>query len=149
LDKNAVTTPATVHERVARSLARQGMMQHLGVRLLSVSEGQVQVAMSYSDKTTQQQGGFHGGAIGALADIAGGYAALTVVPEGMEVVTVEYKINFLSSHQGGEIRATGKVLKAGRRVVVTTAEVVHIDADGKSSPCAVMQQTLAPVPQTY
>ena len=144
-----MTTPATVHERVARSLARQGMMQHLGVRLLSVSEGQVQVAMSYSDKTTQQQGGFHGGAIGALADIAGGYAALTVVPEGMEVVTVEYKINFLSSHQGGEIRATGKVLKAGRRVVVTTAEVVHIDADGKSSPCAVMQQTLAPVPQTY
>jgi uncharacterized protein (TIGR00369 family) len=125
------------------------MMQHLGVRLLSVSEGQVELALPYGDKTTQQQGGFHGGAIGALADIAGGYAALTVVPEGMEVVTVEYKINFLSSHQGGEIRATGKVVKAGRRVVVTTAEVVHIDADGKSSPCAVMQQTLAPVPQTY
>ena len=85
-------------------------MQHLGVRLLSVSEGQVELALPYGDKTTQQQGGFHGGAIGALADIAGGYAALTVVPEGMEVVTVEYKINFLSSYQGGEIRATGDVL---------------------------------------
>jgi uncharacterized protein (TIGR00369 family) len=149
LPKHAVTTPASAYERVARSLARQGMMQHLGVRLLSVSEGTVELALPYGDKTTQQQGGFHGGAIGALADIAGGYAALTVVPEGMEVVTVEYKINFLNSHQGGEIRATGKVVKAGRRVVVTTAEVVHIDADGKSSPCAVMQQTLAPVPQTY
>ncbi|MDI9235039.1 PaaI family thioesterase [Limnohabitans sp. HM2-2] len=124
-------------------------MQHLGVRLLSASEGHVELAIPYSDKTTQQQGGFHGGAIGALADIAGGYAALTVMPEGMEVVTVEYKINFLASHQGGEIRAIGKVIKAGRRVVVTSAEVVHIDADGKSSPCAVMQQTLAPVPQTY
>ncbi|MGV0960360.1 MAG: PaaI family thioesterase [Limnohabitans sp.] len=124
-------------------------MQHLGVRLLSVSEGRVTLALPYGDKTTQQQGGFHGGAIGALADIAGGYAALTVVPEGMEVVTVEYKINFLSSYQGGEIHATGQVVKAGRRVVVTTAEVVHIDANGKSSPCAVMQQTLAPVPQTY
>ena len=149
LQTSAVTTPTPAHERVARSLARQGMMQHLGVRLLSVSEGQVELALPYGEKTTQQQGGFHGGAIGALADIAGGYAGLTVVPEGMEVVTVEYKINFLSSHQGGEIRATGKVVKAGRRVVVTTAEVVHIDADGKSSPCAVMQQTLAPVPQTY
>ena len=144
-----MTPPTSAHERVAYSLARQGMMQHLGVRLLSVSEGTVELALPYGDKTTQQQGGFHGGAIGALADIAGGYAALTVVPEGMEVVTVEYKINFLDSHQGGEIRATGKVVKAGRRVVVTTAEVVHIDADGKSSPCAVMQQTLAPVPQTY
>jgi uncharacterized protein (TIGR00369 family) len=125
------------------------MMTHLGVRLLAVSQGQVELALTYSDKLTQQQGGFHGGAIGALADIAGGYAALTVAPEGMEVVTIEYKINFLNSLQGGEIRAIGKVIKAGRRVIVTSAEVVHLDANGKSTPCAVMQQTIAPVPQTY
>ena len=142
-------THPELHARIEASFVRQGMMQHLGVRLLSVSAGLVELALPYGDKTTQQQGGFHGGAIGALADIAGGYAALTVLPEDMEVVTVEYKINFLSSYQGGEIRATGKVVKAGRRVVVTTAEVVHIDANGKSSPCAVMQQTLAPVPRTY
>lgn len=144
-----MTTPPSAHERVALSLARQGMMTHLGVRLLSVTLGQVELALTYSDKLTQQQGGFHGGAIGALADIAGGYAALTVAPEGMEVVTIEYKINFLNSLQGGEIRAIGKVIKAGRRVIVTSAEVVHLDAHGKSTPCAVMQQTIAPVPQTY
>ena len=144
-----MSTVQTPFERVAMSLARQGMMTHLGVRLLSASEGQVALALTYSDKLTQQQGGFHGGAIGALADIAGGYAALTVAPEGMEVVTIEYKINFLNSLQGGEIRAIGKVIKAGRRVIVTSAEVVHLDANGKSTPCAVMQQTIAPVPQTY
>jgi uncharacterized protein (TIGR00369 family) len=144
-----VTTVQTPYERVALSLARQGMMTHLGVRLLSASEGQVALALTYSDKLTQQQGGFHGGAIGALADIAGGYAALTVAPEGMEVVTVEYKINFLNSLQGGEIRAMGKVLKTGRRVIVSSAEVVHIDENGKTTACAVMQQTLAPVPKTY
>jgi uncharacterized protein (TIGR00369 family) len=144
-----VTTVQTPFERVALSLARQGMMTHLGVRLLSASEGQVALALTYSDKLTQQQGGFHGGAIGALADIAGGYAALTVAPEGMEVVTVEYKINFLNSLQGGEIRAMGKVLKVGRRVIVSSAEVVHIDENGKTTACAVMQQTLAPVPKTY
>ena len=144
-----MTTAPSPHERVALSLSRQGMMTHLGVRLVSAMPGQVELALSYSDKLTQQQGGFHGGAIGALADIAGGYAALTMAPEGMEVVTVEYKINFLNSWQGGEIRARGKVVKAGRRVIVTSAEVLHIDADGKTSPCAVMQQTVAPVPQTY
>lgn len=139
----------SAHERVALSLARQGMMRHLGVRLLSASAGQVELAMPYGDKVTQQQGGFHGGAMGALADIAGGYAALTVAPEGMEVVTIEYKINFLNSRQGGELRATGRVVKAGKRVIVTSAEVLHIDADGQTSPCAVMQQTLTTVPQTY
>ena len=144
-----MSTVQTPFERVAMSLARQGMMTHLGVRLLSASEGQVALALTYSDKLTQQQGGFHGGAIGALADIAGGYAALTVAPEGMEVVTVEYKINFLNSLQGGEIRAMGKVLKVGRRVIVSSAEVVHIDENGKTTACAVLQQTLAPVPKTY
>ena len=124
-------------------------MQPLGVRLLRAERGLVELAMPYSPAVTQQQGGFHGGAMGALADIAGGYAALTVAPEGMEVVTVEYKINFLASFQGGEIHATGRVTKAGKRIIVTTAEVVHVDEQGKRSDCAVMQQTLVPVPKTY
>ena len=136
-------------ERVAASLARQGMMQPLGVRLLRAERGLVELAMPYSEQVTQQQGGFHGGAMGALADIAGGYAGLTVLPEDSEVVTVEYKINFLASFQGGELRATGRVLKGGKRIIVTTAEVVHIDDQGKQSACAVMQQTLVPVPKTY
>jgi uncharacterized protein (TIGR00369 family) len=140
---------ADMHARVLASLERQGMMGHMGVRLLRVEPGQCELALPYSDKVTQQQDGFHGGAMGALADIAGGYAGLTLAPEGMEVTTVEYKINFLAAFQGGELRATGRVVKAGRRVIVTTAEVVHVDASGKQSPCAVMQQTLVPVPKTY
>lgn len=138
-----------LHARVLASLERQGLMRHLGVRLLRVEPGLCELALSYSERVTQQQDGFHGGAMGALADIAGGYAGLTLAPEGMEVTTVEYKINFLAAFQGGELRATGRVVKAGRRIIVTTAEVVHVDANGKQSACAVMQQTLAPVPQTY
>ncbi|GAB3184960.1 PaaI family thioesterase [Hydrogenophaga aquatica] len=140
---------AALRERVQASLARQGMMQHLGVRLLSVAPGEVTLAVPYSDRVTQQQGGFHGGAMGALADIAGGYAALTVAPPKMEVTTVEYKINFLAAFQSGELQATGRVVRAGKRLIVTTAEVTHVAADGKRSDCAVMQQTLVPVPKTY
>jgi uncharacterized protein (TIGR00369 family) len=142
-----LSTP--VAQRVAASFARQGMMNHLDAKLLRVVSGEVEIALPYGDKVTQQQGGFHGGAMGALADIAGGYAALTVAPEGMEVTTVEYKINFLSSKQQGELRAVGKVVKGGKRIIVTTAEVFHIDAQGQQSLCAVMQQTLVPVAQTY
>ena len=124
-------------------------MRHLGARLLQAEPGLCVVALPYSDRVTQQQGGFHGGAMGALADIAGGYAALTVVPDGMEVSTVEYKVNFLAAFQGGELRATGRVLKAGRRIIVTSAEVTHLAEDGRETACAVMQQTLVPVPKTY
>ena len=135
--------------RVQDSLNRQGMMRHLDARLLRVEPGLVEIALPYSDKVSQQQDGFHGGAMGALADIAGGYAGLTVAPEGMEVTTAEYKINFLAGFRGGELRAVGRVIKGGKRLIVTSAEVVHVDADGTRSPVAVMQQTLVPVPKTY
>ena len=136
-------------DRVQNSFDRQGLMQHLGARVVRVEPGLCVIALPYSDKVTQQQAGFHGGAIGAIADIAGGYAGLTMAPPGMEVASVEYKINFLAAFQGGELRATGHVARAGRRLIVTTAEIIHVDANGKESACAVMQQTLMVVPKSY
>ncbi|WP_019576397.1 hotdog fold thioesterase [Curvibacter lanceolatus] len=138
-----------LHARIEASLARQGLMQHLGARLLRVEPGLCEIALPYSERVTQQQGGFHGGAMGALADIAGGYAGLSVLDEGLEVVTVEYKINFLASFHGGELHALGRVVRPGKRVIVTTAELFHVAPDGRRQSCAVMQQTLAPVPQKY
>lgn len=143
------TPDSALFQRVQNSLERQGMMRHLGARLLRVEPGVCEIALPYSDRVTQQQGTFHGGALGTLADIAGGYAGLTMAPEGMEVVTVEYKINFLAARQGGELRAVGRVVRAGQRVIVVTAEVVHRAEDGRETVCALMQQTLAPVPMQY
>ena len=140
---------SALHARIAASFARQGMMRHLQARLVRVAPGEVELWLPYSDKVTQQQDGFHGGAMGAVADIAGGYAGLTVAAEGMEVVTAEYKINYLGSYRGGALRAVGRLVKPGRRLIVTTAEVVHVDEAGQEGPCALMQQTLVPVPQTY
>lgn len=138
-----------LHQRIADSFARQGMMQHLGARVVRVAPGEVELWLPYSDKATQQQGGFHGGAIGAIADIAGGYAAMTTVSDELEMATVEYKINFLAMHRGGGLRAIGQVLKPGKRVIVTRAEVIHRADDGKESPCAVIQQTMTTVPKVY
>lgn len=141
--------PESPFERVQRSFERQGLMRHWGASVQHVAPGQCVILLPYSDKVTQQQGGFHGGAIGALADIAAGYAALTQAPAESEVVTVEYKINFLASCQGGTLRATGRVVKAGKRIVITSAEVTHIAEDGQETPCAVLQQTIMPVHKTY
>lgn len=146
---DAPATPSALFRRIEASFLRQGMMQHLGARLLRVEPGLCEVALPYSERVTQQQGGFHGGAMGALADIAGGYAALTVAAEDSEVTTVEYKINFMAAFRDGELRALGRVAKAGKRIIVTTAEVTHIAPGGKESACALMQQTLVPVPKTY
>ena len=143
------SAPSELFQRIEASFLRQGLMQHLGARLVRVEPGLCEVALPHSERVSQQQGGFHGGAMGALADIAGGYAALTAVAPGVEVTTVEYKINFLASFTSGELRAIGRVAKAGKRIVVTAAEVLHRGADGKETVCALMQQTIVPVPKTY
>ena len=139
----------TARERVLQSFARQGLMQYWGAAVVHVAAGECTIMLPFSDKVTQQQGAFHGGAIGALADIAGGYAALTRAPHDSEVVTVEYKINFLTSCQGGALQATGRVVKAGGRLIITSAEVTHVAEDGQKTLCAVLQQTIMPVSKTY
>ncbi|MSQ57044.1 MAG: PaaI family thioesterase [Limnohabitans sp.] len=124
-------------------------MEHWDAKLISVKEGEVVIALPYSEKITQQQGGFHGGAMGAIADIAVGCAGLSVAPERIEVTTVEYKINFLAAFQSGQLQAKGEVVKRGKRLIITKAIVTHIAENGKVSDCALLQQTLIPVDKTY
>jgi len=141
--------PVSVFDRIQASFERQGLMRHLGAQLLEVGPGHCLLRLPYGERVTQQQGSFHGGAMGALADIAGGYAGLSMAPPGMEVATVEYKINFLAALRTGELQASGRVARAGKRIIVTSAEVWHVAEAGERTLCALMQQTLAVVPQTY
>lgn len=145
-DKTDSSGHSPLYARIEASFQRQGLMMHMGARLERVAVGEVALSLPYSENVTQQQDGFHGGAMGALADSAAGYAGLTQAPEGTEVVTVEYKINFLSSKSGGHLRAVGRVVKSGKRLIVTTAEVEHVADDGTATLCALMQQTMAVVP---
>jgi uncharacterized protein (TIGR00369 family) len=135
-------------DRVHASFVRQGMMRHLGARLLRAEPGVVEFALPKSDKVTQQQGAFHGGALGALADICCGYAALTVAPEGMEVTTVEYKINFVAAAVGHEVVCTGKVQKAGRTLTITNAEIFDVK-EGVRTLCGLMQATVMAVAKRH
>jgi uncharacterized protein (TIGR00369 family) len=146
---------AEIFARIQNSFSRQGMLQYLGVKIVRVEKGEVEFELPYSEKVTQQQAGFHGGAIGMLADISAGYAALTVTEPGLEVTTVEYKVNFLAAFKGGRLRAIGKVVRAGRRLIVATALVQHQSKEAQEQhqtqwlDCAIMQATIAPIPKTY
>ncbi len=138
----------TLFDRINASFQRQGMMQHLGVRIVRVGQGEVEFALPISDKVTQQQGTFHGGALGSLADISCGYAALTVAPVDMEVATVEYKINFVAAASGDEVVCIGKVQKAGRTLTIASAELFDVK-DGVRKLCGLMQATMICVTKKY
>ena len=133
-----------VQDRIAASFARQSLMTTLQAELLEVAEGRVVIAAPIRPGFLQQQGAGHAGVTFALGDTAAGYAALSRMPEGREVLTVEMKINLLSPATGRRLIATGEVLRAGRRLVVVRAGVVA-ERDGATAPVAELLGTMIPV----
>ncbi len=133
-------------ERVRTSFEKQGLMRLLGAEVVEAAEGRCVIEVPFSERLTQQERYFHGAVTGAIADTAGGYAALTLAPPDREVLTVEYKVNFLAPALGEKLVARGEVLTSGRRLFVCKAEVFAV-ADGQESVCAAALQTfsLSPV----
>lgn len=127
---------------VRASFARQGALAAIGAELVEVAPGVCSIRLPCSERVTQQHGFVHGGVLGMVADSAGGYAAMTLCPAGAEVLSVEYKVNFLAPARGEAVLASGEVVRAGRTLVVTRAEVAVIGPGQAAAVCAVMQQTI-------
>jgi uncharacterized protein (TIGR00369 family) len=130
---------------VAESFARQGLMKALGVELAEVLPGRCVLMAGHHAGLLQQHGYFHGALIGAMLDCAGGYAGYSLMPAGSEVLTTEYKVNFLAAAQGERLVVRGKVVRPGRTLTVTMAEAFCVQ-DGTERLCAVMLQSLIRVP---
>jgi len=131
--------------RITESFNQQSAMATLGVVLEQVEAGQVTLSLSHAPHILQQQGFIHGGVICSVLDSACGYSALSVAPDGHEVLTIEMKTSFLRPASSGRLLVRGRVLKAGRRVSYTEAEAFS-DDNGKQILVAKMSSTLAIVP---
>ena len=135
----------TLQDRIAQSFSRQSMMATLGAQLDHVAAGRVVVSAPILPGSRQQHGVAHAGLTFALGDTAAGYTALSVMPEESEVMTAEIKINLLAPGRGERLRATGKVIKPGRRLVVVSAEVHALEGDSETL-VALLTGTMVPVP---
>lgn len=131
-------------ERVRASFDRQSFMKTIGARLVSVEPGHVVIEWPFSSHLTPQHGFLHAGVVAAVADSACGYAALSLMPQGVAVLSVEFKVNLMKPAAGERFRAVGKVIRAGRTLSVCGAEVeAHVA--GQETIIAVMQGTMMAV----
>ncbi|MEE4378361.1 MAG: PaaI family thioesterase [Candidatus Competibacteraceae bacterium] len=128
-------------QAVKDSFAKQGIMRHINARLTLVRPGYVEISLPYSDEVSQQHGFFHGGVVGTIADSAGGYAGFSLMAVGDGVLTVEFKINLLAPADGELLIARGQVIRPGRTLTITRADVLAVKA-GRETLCGTMQQTL-------
>ena len=130
--------------RVRESFARQRVMATIGARLARVAPGEVDVELPWREDLTQQHGFLHAGVVTAVLDSACGYAALSLMPAGAAVLSVELKVNLLNPASEGTLRVRGRVVRAGGTISVCTADA-HLGAGGDERHVATMLATMMTV----
>lgn len=130
-----------LNAEVAGIFQRAAFIRHLGIELVGVREGACETRMNIKPEHAQQHGYVHAGVVTTLADHTAGGAARVAVAPGCDVLTIEFKINFLRPAKGTELRARGKVLRAGRNIAVAESEV--FDGETLVAKCT---STLAVIP---
>jgi uncharacterized protein (TIGR00369 family) len=130
-----------IEQRIRESFARQAIMTTIGASITHIGPGEVTIELPFRVEITQQHGFVHAGVVTTIVDNACGYAALSLMPPTAAVLTVEYKVNFLSPAVGDKLVARGRVLRPGRTLMVCLGEVVAL-TDGREKAVATMLATM-------
>ena len=133
-----------LRKAIRDSFAAQGLMTTFGAEMVALEPSRAEVRAPILPGSRQQHGYAHAGLTFAIGDSAAGYAALSVMPEGSEVLTTEMKINLLAPGRGEALIARGRVIKAGRRLVIVQGDVFALDG-GRETHIAVLTGTMVPV----
>ena len=120
------------------------MMATMQAAIASIGRGAVDLTSPLPDSCKQQHGFGHAALTFGLGDSAAGYAALTVMPPEAEVLTSEMKIHLLAPCAGDQVKARGRVIKPGKRLVIVQSDVFAITGD-KETHIALMTGTMVPV----
>jgi uncharacterized protein (TIGR00369 family) len=98
-------------ESVESIFYQANFIRDLDIRLDKVSEGTCETSLVIQERLLQQHGFIHGGVIATMADHTAGGAARSVSAD-KDVLTVEFKINYLRPAVGDRLRCTATVLRA-------------------------------------
>lgn len=104
-------------------------------------DGFAEITMPFDSQFQQHHGFLHGGLVGFLADTAMSWAAASVAGD---VLTAEYRVHLLAPGTGERFVGRGHVIKAGRRQIVTRADVLAI-VDRQEKLIATATGTVMPV----
>ena len=131
--------------RVRDSFARQNLNRLIGATLSRVVAGEAEIEVPFREDLSQQHGFLHGGIVASIGDAACGYAALSLSPPDAEVLTVEFKINFIAPAKGERVIARGRVTKSGRTLSVCAGDVFAMNG-GTETLIATMLATIMVIP---
>jgi uncharacterized protein (TIGR00369 family) len=123
----------------------QGFAAYVGYEVTRVAWGKFETRLPIRPQHQQQDGFVHAGVSGTMADHTMGYAAYTTISEEFRILSVEYKINMLRPAVGRELICKARIIKPGRTLIPTEAEVFAVN-QGQPKMVAKAMASMAVVP---
>lgn len=124
----------------------RGFIKFCRLSAVHAEWGKFQSRVEIGEDHRQQDGFIHAGVMATMADHTAGYSAFTIVPEEMQILTIEFKINFLRPAFGRALVCFSEVIREGRQVIVSES-TVYDDRKGEHVPVAKAMVTLMAVPR--
>ena len=117
--------PAERIEQIARAMETVPYAQLLGIQLEKLAAGEATLTMAIRPHLLQNHGVVHGGATASLIDSATAFAILTLLEPDERVTTVDLTISYLRVAREGQMKATARVVRKGRRLLTVSAEATN------------------------
>lgn len=110
-------------KRIYKALSLVPYAKLLGIEVENVGMGTAALTLPVREELTQNHGVVHGGAVASLIDTAMAFAIIPLLSDKEKVTTVDLTISYLRPVTEGEMRASAKVIRAGRRLISVSADV--------------------------
>jgi uncharacterized protein (TIGR00369 family) len=115
---------------LAEDYAR-GFIKHCQFRAEVIERGYFQSMVVIQEHHRQQDGFIHAGVMATMADHTAGYAAFTTVPEDFQILTIEFKVNFLRPAYGTGLVCRSRVIREGTQIIISESEVFDRREEGE------------------
>lgn len=105
---------------------RRGFIKFCGFQVAKIEKGNFESILTITENHKTQDNFIHAGLIATMSDHTAGYAAYTLVPADMRILTIEFKINFLKPAYGNAIKCKSEIISQGKHIIVAQSTVFDV-----------------------
>lgn len=120
---NEETLTADQRSRIKSALQKVPFARLIGIEFEDVKAGSATLALDVREELKQNHGVVHGGVVASLIDSAAAFAVISVLSPDEKATTADLTISYLRPLTKGRTRCTARIVRAGRRLIVVSAEL--------------------------
>ncbi len=121
----------------------RGFIEYCQFKAEIIKRGYFKSRVRIKEHHRQQDDFIHAGVMATMADHTAGYSAFTIADENFQILTIEFKINFLRPAFGDALVCRSRVIREGRQIIISESEVFDIRGEEETLAAKAMVTLMA------